>query len=194
MAQFSRFGLDEFFKQRNNNNNFRYEKGHIEKLFSALFIALDLSLREQEQAFSMLSLAIRTTPNNSFLYPLLLGTLIVLKIKNYTLYRDFVSGKESQDAVFGYIKSSEKGKEFWDTNYGAALEVDLLGCRSRHIDAQQLKLPYKQIVEAASSSENEKKRAAFIIEILNEYRLNDSFGNLNYLVGKIDLVSDFGFM
>src|SRR5690606_32737764 len=63
-AQFSRFGLEEFFSERMQHNETRYDKDRLESMFKHLFSALDFSFRERERAFSLLGLAIRATPQN----------------------------------------------------------------------------------------------------------------------------------
>ncbi|MBZ0133189.1 MAG: KAP family NTPase [Rhodocyclaceae bacterium] len=188
-AQFIRFGLADYFKTRTGRET-QYDRGQFEELFSELFEALSFSLREQERAFTVLSLAIRCTQENYRLYPLLLGALILVKIKNHTLYRGFVSGQRSSKDVLDYIGSSHKGAEFLNSNYGAALEAFLVGCRANRFECKELALPYKKITELPSSSEQERERANRIVQLLNSFDFNDSLGILNYLVTKIDLASD----
>jgi len=183
-AQFIRFGLADYFKTRTGHEA-QYERGQFEELFSELFEALSFSLREQERTFTVLSLAIRFTSDKSRLHPLLLGTLILLKIKNHTLYRGFVSGDKSAQDVLGYIESSHKGAEFLKSNYGTALEAYLVGCRSNRFDHGEIALPYKNVAESPESSATDKARANQIMRILNTV---DNI--LDSLVIKIDLASN----
>jgi hypothetical protein len=188
-AQFERFGLLAYFKARNQQHS-QYDLSNIQQIFSDLFLALNLSLREQERVFTTLSLAIRTTPERFKLYPHLLSFLIILKIKNNGLYADFVRGKKNSSDLMDYIKLTPKGKEFAVDHYGTVIEALLLCCRTRHIEVTDLTKPYEEIL-ANSNVPLEKERANKIINLLRSYELRDDFGVLSYIVNKIDLVSNF---
>lgn len=189
-AQFGRFGFDEYFRKRNGRET-HYDRGQIEETFSELFDALGFSLREQERCFTMLSLAIRSTPENYKLHPLLLSFLITLKLKAPERYSAFVTGQSSPKDVLAYVESSPKGAEFMKSNYGAAIEAYLVGCRSERFTSQELATPYKEIVNSPSSAADKKQRAERIIQLLESFDFRDSLGVLPYLQGKIDLVSNF---
>lgn len=188
-AQFSRFGLHEFFEKR-KGGELRYEYKQIEGLFTELFAALGCTLREQEHSFTLLSLAIRTTPENYHLYPLPLGALIILKIKNPNLYRDFVVGRCNHKDVLEYIGSTPQGKKLLESNYGQALEAYLVAGRSGPEDHNHIP-NYQQIVDSSTASKIDKERAQRIIELLKSSEFRHFPGIDNYLVGKIDMVSQF---
>lgn len=189
-AQFSRFGLHDFFEKRTARDS-QYEYRQLEELFAELFAAVGCTLREQEHSFALLSLAIRTTPENYKIYPLLLGMLIILKIKNPNLYRDFIIGRLNHDDVLSYISSTPQGKKMLEGNYGTALEAYLLTCRSRHFEARDQILRYEKIATSSTENEAAQARAKRMISLLQSFDARDSYGILNYLVGKIDMVSRF---
>ena len=187
-AQFLRFGLHDFFKKRQVGDT-QYDYRRFEELFTELFSALGLTLREQEHSFSLLSLAIRTTPDNYLLFPLLLGTLIILKVKNPDLYKDFITERLNHQDVLRYIGSTPQGVEILRSSYGAVLEAHLLSSRSKRHMASDLVLPYQEVVDNPTSAEPEKERAKRIISILQSFDSREAYGILDYLVGKIDMVS-----
>ncbi len=189
-AQFDRFGLREFFDKRKGYES-RDDYNHFEKLFTELFSMLRCSLREQEHSFALLSLAIRTTPENYKLYPLLLGTLIVLKIKNPDLYKGFITGKTDPHSVLEYLRSQSGGRELLGTNYGAALEAHLITCRLPRYEIGDLVSPYQKAISNPEAPEMEKARANRIIELIQSFEFNDGYGILGYLVKKIDMASQF---
>jgi hypothetical protein len=189
-AQFDRFGLREFFEGRKGSES-QFEYGQFEEMFSDLFSILELTLREQERCFTLLSMAVRTTADNQLMFPLLLGTLIVLKVKKQELYAKFVNGSVGKTEILNEILAHAGGKEFLDNNYGIALEAHLVICRSRYYGTQDQALSYQNVVNDPKTSTAEKQRAQNIIEELNSFGSRNRSGILNYLVKKIDMVSQF---
>lgn len=186
-AQFARFGLEDFFKKR--TGSLQYERGNFINLFNELFSILELTLREQEHCFSLLSLAIRTTQENWKLYPELLSILIVLKIKKPELYHDFIMNKIDVDKVLHSIDLKKGGREFLNSHYGLIIEAYLASCRS-HDEATQQIAKYNSIINE-SKEESEKAKAVKIYGFLQTMEFRDSIGQMNYLLKKIDLVSNF---
>lgn len=191
-ALFHRFGLKEYFDQRTGNDS-RYEYGHLLETFQGLFHVLNLSLREQEQCFSQLSIAIRTTPPNYKLFPFLLGTLITLKIKLPEIYRNFITGKMPALDVIEKIRKLPGGTEFLDgSNYGAVLEGYLFACRSRRRNETELVTFYQAVVDNPKSSEKEKERASYILKAFgSSWDMEGAFGSLDYILKKLEVSSQF---
>lgn len=136
--------------------------------------------------------AIRITPTDYKLYPFLLGTLITLKMKSPTIYKEFITGKASAFAVIDHIRSFPGGPEFLDgSNYGAVLEAYLVSCRARRHDSSEYTSYYQAIINNEGASEKEKKRASYILKLFSEFNMRDSFGILDYIVKKIEISSQF---
>lgn len=180
-AQFAHFGLIELLKNRTVRES-QYELDNLDNVFSGLFEVLDCSLREQQRCFTLLSLAIRTTPNNYLIHPILLGALITIKIKNHVLYQSLTKGAKDYKDVLSYIKESPAGREFLNSHHGTVLEAYIAIAASRRSEANEILQLYLV---------NSNSRTQQIAQMLNGLINDDSYGILNYLVGKIDLVSNF---
>jgi hypothetical protein len=191
-AQFSRFGLDEFFAARMQHNETRYDKERLESMFKHLFIALDFSFRERERAFSLLSLAIRATPQNHYLHPLMLGCLIILKIKSSELYRGFIAGRSTADAVMKYFSKQPEGKEFAQSNYGYVLEAELIGAQTPLHEQDDLYSKFLQQSQDESLTPDARYRAEIISHVAREKRFNRLYSNVRSVASKIDLVAGEG--
>lgn len=190
-ALFRRFGLDEYFQKR-KKNEFINDKDQFIGVFSELFSIFDFSLRVQEQCFSLLSVALKTTPENYSLYPILLGALISLKAENSQIYKAFISRKATAQDVLEYIQKKPKGDEYLRSNYGTALEAYLVASfHDRYARDVDVRAPYSSIMESEKSSEREKERANRILQLFKDFDWHDSFGTLDYVVKKIELVSQF---
>lgn len=189
-ALFQRFGLKEYFQNKTGTEG-RNEYELFSKLFAELFEILDFSLREQEQCFSQLSIAIRTTPLNQKLFPILLCTLIVLKAKNTGLYRDFISNKADAQAVLEYIKSKPGGEQFVMKNYGGALEAYLIWCNSHGRELEKLTSSYVNVRDGSDSSEDEKTRADHILRLLESLEYGGPHDMLGFATKKLEIASRF---
>jgi hypothetical protein len=188
-AQFSRFGLIDLLKKRTTRES-QYEFDNLDNTFSELFEILGCSLREQERSFALLSMAIRTTPANYPIHPILLGALIILKIKNHELYKDFVLGKAVYGDVLNFIGTTPAGRAFLNDRHGNVLEAYLACSASRRHEASDISQKYSTVF-MNSTNEIEKARAQKVLTIINNFISDDRYGTLGYLVGKIDLASNF---
>jgi len=187
---FRKFEFDQYFSNKSTTET-RYEKDHSLKMFSELVQIYDLSLREQEHCCSLLSLAIKTTPDNYLLYPLFLCFLIVLKIKKPDLYKSFANETLEPQELFEIFEKTKGAKDLLNSNYGMALEAHILTSKSHRIGADDVLEKYSQVVKSTSSSEEEKNRANRIMEIIRNFDWNGGIGILGYLVNKIEIASRF---
>jgi len=193
-AQFERFGLIDAFQQRIGEET-RYDRKQLTESLVAFFTGFDLSLREQEHCFSLISLVLRTTPHNNYIYPFLLSILAVLKVKNPNLYTDFVERRCDEKEVIKYLLSNPQGKAFLlDNTYGLILEIQLSVCQSRDKSLSDLDKSYKQKIDSPALPQVERERAKALSEMLQAYWTRDlrsAPGSLQYIVQKIDLVTRF---
>jgi hypothetical protein len=187
-AQFSKFGLDDFFAARQHLQT-RYDRDQLESMFKHLFDTLDFSYRERERAFTLLSLAIRATPQNNHLHPIMLGCLILLKIKNSKLYRDFVAGRAKSEQVVQYFSSGPQGVEFMKSNYGFVLEAELIGAQTPYREQGDLANQFAQQVADESLDYEIRQRARIIMDVMREKRFNMLYSNIQSVTSKIDLVA-----
>ena len=187
---FKGFEFDEYFAKKSGSES-RYEGKQALEMFSELIQIYDLSLREQEHCCSLLSLAMKTTPENQQLFPILLCFLIVIKIKQPELYKSFaneiIEPKDLLD-IFLKIKGADK---ILESNYGTSLEAFIMTCKYYHRISDDVLTKYSQIVDSSSSSDEEKHRANRILKIMKDLDWQGGIGILGYLVNKIEIASRF---
>jgi hypothetical protein len=188
-AQFDRFGLEEFFSERMNHNETRHDKDRLESMFKHLFSALDLSFRERERAFTLLSLAIRATPRDHYLHPVMLGCLILLKVKNTKMYKSFVSGRAGAREVVQYLSAQPEGAAFIRSNYGYVLEAELIGAQTPVSEQDDLYNTFMAQSEDASLTPEDRRRAEVIASVSREKRFRGIYSTLKSVASKIDLVA-----
>lgn len=188
-AQFLQFGLVELLKKRTVRES-QYELDNLDNTLSELFEILSCSLREQERCFALLSMAIRTTPANYLIHPILLGALIILKIKQHELYKEFVQGKASYNDILDFLGATPAGKDFLNGHHGSVLEAYLACSAASYRDASEISQKYATLIQN-STNEFETARTKKVAQVLNHLISEDRYGMLEYLVGKIDLANNF---
>ena len=188
-AQFERFGLDAAFKARNHDQT-RYDRDHVVDVFNRLFATTGCSLRDQERCFSLLSLAIRSTPQDHLLHALFLASLIVLKVKNPTLYKRYVADPSIYKEVIQYFGTQTPGaKLFRETHgYGAVIEAYMATALPRDWE-DRLRGVYVAESSDPKKTESERQRAVAILKIAQEWEFRNAGGTFKYLLDKIDLLA-----
>ena len=186
---FKKLAFNEYFSSKIGSET-RSEGKQALEMFAELFELYNLTLREQEHCCSLLSLSIRTTPNNYKLHPLFLCFLIVLKIKDPGTYKKFINEDLSPDQLLNYLSKLPGGRQLLNTNYGMALEAYIIPSKPSRDINEDFSNKYKEITNSTEATEQEKQRALRILNILNELG-RDSWGMLDYLVKKIEISSRF---
>lgn len=189
-ALFGRFSLDEYFNTLPDSQK-RQDKERFLRIFTELFDILNFSLREQEQCFSQLSIALRTTPREMLVLPYLLGSLLVLKAKNLHLYRGFLYEKVEPGEVIEWIRTTPGGDEFLDDYAGVELAAHLFTCGSNVKAEEQAISRYTTYISGGQLSSKQEERARKVVDSIKKLYFDRRFGLLQYLASKIDLVSGF---
>ena len=104
-----KYGLSEFFDTLSkgaNSNVHAQEFGMMNSYLPALWGRLGLSLRDIDHCVRMIALVGKNLKPRFFMYPWLLGLLVTLKIKNSSLYRQFIQGACLGSEVMDYIDNA----------------------------------------------------------------------------------------
>lgn len=187
---FRKYSFNDYFS-RKNARGVQYEGEQALSMFSELSELYSLTLREQEHCCSLLSLSIRTTPEDYKLFPLFLCFLIVIKVKDPGLYKDLITEIIEPLDFLDKFESIPGAKDLMSTNYGAALEAYIVTCKAYTRGHEEISKKYEDIKAAADSSEEEARRAHRILEIINDFDWNGGIGVLGYLLKKIEIASRF---
>jgi len=185
---FKKHSFDDYFLSKTGSET-QYEGRQASEMFTELFELFNLTLREQEHCCSLLSLSIRTTPNNYPLYPLFLCFLIVLKIKDPGTYKKIINEKLSPDQILEHLTALPGGRKLLDTNYGIALEAYVVSSKLSRGVNDDFSTKYKDIKNSEEATEQEKHRADRILGIINGFSWNGD--TLSYLIKKIEISSRF---
>lgn len=184
-AQFARYELSALLQERKQAMRQVDDHGEFRHVLSELAQVMACTPRDIERVFTMLSVAIKTTQKGYRLYPLLLGPLALLKIKNHELYLSLVRGTAAPSAVLSFWATLPGGRAFVESNLG--IVVELLLVASASIDREEAVAYYK----ALYAGKDERRLDAASAQ-LDHMSFNEQFGMLDYVAGKIDFVADFG--
>lgn len=113
----SRLDLDDVFSARNSPNTI-YDKQHFIDSFHLLSMVTELSLRSIERCMTRLKIVMDQTPQKSYLDPMLVSLLIVLRTTNPDLFLRLSDGRASAEEVDEYfnripIKYIHKDNPYW---------------------------------------------------------------------------------
>jgi hypothetical protein len=187
---FNRFGFKEYFAER-TDTEFRNDRDHLEQTFSSLSDLFDLSLRAREQCFTMLRVAILTTPKDYYLYPFLLATLIVLKAATPFIYRRYAFEGGSASEVVKSLRTINDGEAFLKSRIGAVVEAYLIGAKcQRHEKSSEIE-SYEKLSTDMSVSQDDRERANHIVKFVSESSFRNRMPPLEYVVNKIELAAQF---
>ena len=189
-ALYQKYNFNDYFSKK-DVRAFQNEGEQSLTMFSDLFEIYGLTLREQEHSCSLLSLSIRTTPKNNHLFPLFLCFLIVLKVKDPDIYMELVTDEINVFQLLQRFKMVPGAAKLLSTNYGVALEAFIVTCKSHSYNHDEISSKYEEVQTAESSSDEEKRRALRILEIIQVFDSNGGIGSLGYLLKKIEIASRF---
>ena len=93
------YGMSKFANNDIHKNDFNA----IDIYFPLLCSHFNLSLRDIEHCMTSMIFASRNIQQHNYMLPLIAGVLIILRLKNNSLYRDFIAGKCLASKVINYI-------------------------------------------------------------------------------------------
>ena len=187
---FRKYSFNDYFSKK-NTRGLQYEKDQSIKMFSELFELYGLTLREQEHCCSLLSLSIRTTPEDNNLFPFFLCFLIVIKVKDTDLYKELITGKIDAFELLDRFRVVAGAAEFLLEPHGAVLEAYIVTCKSYSHIHSKITNKYEEVKNSDSSTEEEKKRSQRILEIINHFDWDSGIDSLGYLLKKVEIASRF---
>lgn len=163
----------------------------ISFIFSEMTSLFNLSLREQLQCFTQLSLAIRMTPINNYLYGIPLSFLIILKLVNREQYYDFIEHRIKGEEIIDFLKKQNGSSELFNKHYGNVLIVFLLWLAKSEANNNINTKPYEEIIKNENATDDDKFKASSILQILESFRGQYSSQILKIIVNKIEILENF---
>lgn len=185
-AQFDRFGLVEVFERRQQNGSQR-DRADIQALLPKVLRGLGASLRDQERAFSLIALSLRSTPDNYYLFPELLTVMVAIKVLDPVLYKRFVSGDAPPEEVLDRVAPRGRSSIF-DLHERSYLEAVLQASVCKAHERESLFKGYEDNANSAAEVSG-REAAQHTLRVLGAFDFRHHFGCLAKIERRIDLVS-----
>jgi len=187
---FSKYEFEEYFSTREAKDN-NYAPEIITSIFGDLSKMFNLSLREQEQCFSLLTIVLQTTPSNFQLFSHLLIFLLVLKMAEPIHYRNYINNVSTVKDVIDFISTLEGDKALLEDHNGKVLEAYLITGRNNNLEISNYYEKYKNSLNDESSDNYIKKRANTIIGVIDELNFSNNTFLVERISRKIDILDRF---
>lgn len=187
----TRFELDGDFSKRNSERT-RYDKDEFVDAFTELADLHEMSLRARERCIARLCIVIEQTPPNHFLDPILLALLMVLRMKNASLFSRLCSGVDGPDEVMKYLSGLPGGVQLTAGRSGQWFEAYLTAAdpNKERSEARRLAIR-RQVDESDVSDPPAVKLRARDLENIRKHIFSGfrNSVNLAHIAGKIDLAA-----
>lgn len=187
-AQFQRFELDKVFEERRNFSSVGHEKDNLLETFEELFLVFRCSLRDRERCFTLLTFAMRSTPKNYLLHPIILALLIVLKVKESATYMQVSLHVAGAKDVINVLSQRPGGKQFLETRLGQWVHASLYSVFAQRGEISEVAQTL-QLEADTSTDDSLKETNKRLLQLLESRESREMSGSLDYLLGKIDLVA-----
>jgi hypothetical protein len=182
-----RFDFGTFFAARRKNSELAYDYDHFVEAFTLLSASFGLSLRARERCLTRLALALTQTAENHYLDPIVLATLIVLRIKRKDIFENLISGNLDPQKVLPSLRDIAVSQEFFNSRIARIVEAYLV---FGDVDRERLERVHKELVELAKA-EPQSERGVQAGELLRMQRhVEGQWGRFSILraAKKVDLL------
>ncbi|VAV83006.1 Phage protein [hydrothermal vent metagenome] len=187
-ALFSKLKIADYFSGKTKSNHYKELLTTLIKLFKAF----NFSLRDQEQCISRLNIVLRTTTPDSFIHPIFLGALIILKTANHQLYTHITKRDANSNDIRNFIANTKEGKEFLSSDYGTILKAYFDYTQHTNIEAKtDLINTYQQKLNNSGLSNENRVKTDAIFNLFIFLRSDCNYDIIKYLTKKIEIAEQF---
>ena len=187
----TRFELDAAFSKRSGDQT-RYDKDNFVDAFTTLADIHDMSLRTRERCIARLCIAMEQTSVNHYLDPFLLALLMVLRLKNASLFSRLCAGVDGPEEAMQYLSDLPGGPRLVASRVGVLIEAYLIAAdpSNERSEARHLQLQRQVDANDESDSPTDKSRARQLTD-MRRHILSGSRDSvsLSHIAAKIDLAA-----
>ncbi len=186
----NRYHMNEVFQKWGGT----FDSSLFQEQLIKYFDIYHLSLRTQEQVFTLMNIVLRVTPSKHYLLPNLLPLLLILKVADPTTFDAFVNKMVTPGAIFETMPNSNLKNDLLNDSEGGLLEGLLAKYLCTPAQQAQMKQNYKEIldtgVNAGSSPYTAEHLRGFVMFIEGEAYTGNPIAFLNYYVKQINILDE----
>lgn len=188
---FDQLDLEESLRKRRNGQS---ERQGILEIFAACVEMFAFSLRAQEQCFTLLGIALRTTHSNHTLFEQPLTFLIALRQAKPALYTRFAEGVCGVNDLFAELRRLPGGDAFLKSDVSAHLEVYLTVWTQIEEQVAQQFQSWKSRESDGTLDEKERSRAEICIRFFSYVRIIERQTSVEPIRRKIEFTGRFDYI
>lgn len=187
------FDLDRFFEKRKQYRELVYDREHLSNVFVLLVNGFGFTIREIQQLFSKINLAILATKEKEYLHPALLLFLMVVKEVKPALYEEFCKKESTPEQMIDYLYSKFSTQFRLESFDCALIEGYLINAKSNRYDTKiGISLQkHQQVLENKESTREERNYSDWVVNIAKGAGGSLRGIALDILVNKIELLNQF---
>lgn len=170
---------------------FKQEAEDMQYTLYQLSIAYSLTLREIEQIYSKINLAIRATKEYEYINSILLTALLVLKEKDIELYNNYINPLDNEIEIINQLQNKIHSKQ--RKPILASIEAFLIIAKLPlidNIDKSEMIKKYNVLIASENVSEDDRDHAKFVITQIGALNFFRKQISLESIVNRIELVSE----
>lgn len=189
------FGFESFFEKRKKYSAFREDSEYLLDVFKFLASKHEMSLRDVEQLFARLNLVILSTPENVYIYPILLVFLLFAREYFPNEYSNYILKTTSPEEIISCLYTLISAEERKKSNECIWIEGMLIGAKRTHYDdylGHSISI-HKQTLENESANVYEQDYARRVIAISERPIEFSKMIDLKSLVSRIEILNNFEF-
>lgn len=190
------FQFNEFYEKRKKYPAFQYDSPHLTSVFNALVKRKRLSLREVEQLLAKINLVFLSTKESTYIYPVLLTFLIVLKEYYFEIYKEYISNHSVPDSIIEVLYNFFPKDVRYKSNDCALIEGFLIAAKSEDISGEvndKLKEKHSSvIIDKDNQNIEEKRYSSMVLEVVKK-PTSDWGIDLEGLISRIEMLEQFNF-
>lgn len=187
------FRFENFFEKRKKYSAFKEDRDYLLDVLKFLASKYVMSLRDVEQLFVRLNLVILSTPENVYIYPILLVFLLFSREYFTEAYSNFIVKTNTPEKLISCLYTLISDEERIKSNECIWIEGMLIGAKRTHYNdylGDSVNV-HKQTLENENSNEYEKNYARRVIAISERTIEFGKMIDLKSLVARIEILNNF---
>jgi len=193
---FETFEFDEFFKNRREKyRDFEYDETHLKEVVTMLTQSKLLCVRDIEQFIAKINIVIKATPENVFLFPILMTFLVFVKEYNPKVYFNYIKENTTPEEIITYLYEIIPISESSMSDRLFHIEGLLIAAKNGYYDKRlgSSLSKHQNNVKNESCDELQKEYSSQVIRVVQSPTTASGGVNLNHIVNRIEMLENFNF-
>lgn len=192
---FASLDLDDYFEPRVKYRELQYDRKNLLEALTLLSERQKLALREIEQIFVSINLALRSAAENEFVHPILLTFLVILKNIHPEIYEKYVELDDGEILAIKHLYTLSNEAERLDNSLYAIIEGLLIAAKYNEYanNEPEAILRHKKQLAAENANVDLRRYSEHVIHVFERPVGMRRGIDLNTLIQRIEFLAQFKF-